>query len=508
MNTQNMINESRIILSDKINIMKNSYKKLKMTKWSAAFASSAFTMLTFSNDLQAQSQSDTIQFTSAIEAYTIPDCAINIVITTFGAQGGNGSSIDPSVVSGGLAGLGNRVTGQWANLQPGDIIYVNVGGAASNGQGGYNGGGSGIAVSGQNPSGGGGGATDIRFPTDAISDRIQVAGGGGGGGNSAYHFNQASFTGGNGGNGGGNQALYGNLLDGSQGEDVLGDTQLTYPGGGGGTTTGPGTGAPGCQSFLGQAGAMHFGATGGIGGSGSSLQINGVPFRASGGAGGGGYLGGNGGGGGSAGTEDCAGNNIGAGGGGSAGTNYFNGEEPIDFENGVREGHGMVVIQYDIAQETAVLTSSIVPCVSQEVTLDFSPDGGTFTMLQGNSADLTANGVFTPSEEGTYEIVYTITDLCTNQEIADTLTLEVTCDLANLVENESANFVIYPNPAEGTLFVQSLFSLGQVDVYDARGKLIFSTKATSNNHALDVSQLEAGCYFVGIQGSVKRFIVK
>lgn len=454
---------------------------------------------------QGTTESDTLFYTGSPQSYVIPNCASNIVITTFGAQGAAGSTINPSINSGGLPGLGNRVTGSWNNLSPGQTIYVHVGGAAEGEMGGYNGGGNGIASGGQNPSGGGGGATDIRFPTEAFSDRVQVAGGGGGGGNAAYHWSGAAFTGGNGGNGGGNQTLYGNSLNGSNGTDVVGDSGFTYPGAMGGTESAPGQPSPGCSSFLGQTGGSNNGANGGNGGLGNTLSLN--DFRSNGGGGGGGYVGGNGGGGGSAGTTDCGGNNIGAAGGGSAGTNYFNGP-PKNFENGVRAGHGMVVIQYSIVPQIASLSASSVPCVSQPLTLDFAPVGGSFTILQGVSSDVSSNGVFTPSQLGTYEIVYSVIDNCTNQLVSDTLTLEISCDLATLNEEIMHNITLFPNPIENVLNIQAAHQLGQIDIIDIRGMKVYTTQTSMNAIEINLDKLQAGVYFVYTQQGIRKFTIK
>jgi hypothetical protein len=413
-----------------------------------------------------------------------------------------GSVLVSDINEGGQAGLGNRVVGAYPNLTGGETIYVFVGGAANGGTGGYNGGGNGVATNNENPSGGGGGATDIRYPSADLSDRLQVAGGGGGGGNAAYHFHSNTFTGGNGGNGGGS----GNSLDGETGEDVVGDSGNIFPGGFGGTSTGPGAGADGCGSFLGQTGEAHSGAVGGAGGLGSSLMISGINYRASGCAGGGGYLGGNGGGGGSAGTIGCSGNNIGAGGGGSAGTNYFDGE-PTNFENGVREGNGLVVVQYTIGSEPAALSIATTPCVGQETTLTFSPDGGTFTVLEGNISDVDSEGVFAPSAEGTYEIQYSYTDCGTNITTSATVTVNVECDLATIVTYDES-VQVYPNPAESNVFVQSTQMLGQVIVTNAMGQVVLSLESNEKLLEIDIRHLDAGYYFIQTVDGVRSFIKK
>jgi hypothetical protein len=470
-----------------------------------ALMSSGLSIAAVSSFGQIQNFSDTLQHTGSPQTYVIPECASNVVIITYGAQGAAGSTLNSSINVGGQAGLGNRVEAAWPNLLPGQTIHVYVGGAANGASGGWNGGGNGLATNGQNPSGGGGGATDIRFPTNALSDRVQVAGGGGGGGNAAYHWQNGAFTGGDGGNGGGNQVLNGNSLNGSAGTDALGDVSAIYPSGQGGTTAGPGAGALGCSSFLGQTGGANSGEVGGAGGLGSSLEQ--TFYRANGGAGGGGYIGGNGGGGGSAGTVGCSGNNIGAGGGGSAGTNYANGGEPTTFENGVRQGNGLVVIQYSIVPEMAELSLATTPCVGQEATLTFSPAGGTFSVLQGSSADVSANGVFSPSATGTYQIVYAYTDACTNLSSADTVTVNIACDVAGL-EGFDHNFKVYPNPTENTLFVQSSAVLGQVVISDARGQIVLSLESSTNLLEIDVRHLYAGIYFVQTANGIQRFVVK
>lgn len=288
----------------------------------------------------------TFSYTGAVQTWIVPPGATNVRVTTYGAQGATGKSKIGSQCIGGLAGLGNRVSGNWNFVNPGDILYIYVGSKAIDHQGGYNGGGS---VNGINGiwSGGGGGATDVRFPTNSILDRKQVAGGGGGGGASGGHWINYDFTGGNGGNGGGNNTLYGNSLDGQNGQDATDTNGQVAPGALGGTPTSFGIAGDGCMGFKGANGETNNWYIGGSGGNG--VNSLGKP---DGGAGGGGYTGGTGGGGGSTGNSNCLGNAIGGGGGGSAGTNWFNGATPTDFQNGINYGNGYVIITYDLNNST------------------------------------------------------------------------------------------------------------------------------------------------------------
>ncbi|MFN8324859.1 MAG: MopE-related protein [Flavobacteriaceae bacterium] len=289
----------------------------------------------------------TFNYTGGVQTWIVPPGATNIHVTTYGAQGAAGTARLSPQNQGGLAGLGNRVEGNWDFVNQGDILYIYVGSSASNNQGGYNGGGNGKVFSGF-WSGGGGGATDVRFPTNSILDRKQVAGGGGGGGAAGGHMFNYNFTGGNGGNGGGNNALYGNSLDGQNGQDATETTTgQIAPAALGGTTNTAGLAGAGCVGFTGSNGLVNNGDNGGNGGAG--IIGLGTP---DGGGGGGGYTGGTGGGGGSAGNSSCIGNAVGGGGGGSAGTNWFNGATPTDFQNGINNGNGYVVITYDLNNST------------------------------------------------------------------------------------------------------------------------------------------------------------
>ena len=70
-------------------------------------------------------------------------------------------------------------------VQPGDILYVYVGGAGDpglfKGKGGWNGGGNGGYHNYHSNSGGGGGATDLRIGGENLTNRVLVAAGGAGG---------------------------------------------------------------------------------------------------------------------------------------------------------------------------------------------------------------------------------------------------------------------------------------------------------------------------------------
>jgi hypothetical protein len=417
--------------------------------------------------------SDTLFYTGNEQTWTVPCGATNISIDTYGAQGDTGSTITIGVNLGGAAGLGNRLLANHSFITN-DVLYIYVGGQANANTGGFNGGGNGVNFPAGMPSGGGGGATDVRFPSNALTDRIQVAGGGGGGGNAGLHGMGSPITGGNGGNGGGNQTLYGNSLNGANGEDCS-DGQIS-PGAFGGTAAGPGAAAIGCGGYLGAAGTAGGTFLGGNGGAGNAgFGTAASTMAPSGGGGGGGYLGGNG------------------GGGGSAGTNYLNGTPTLEI-NGVRPGNGMVVISYDIIIDSASIDEGFVaPCVAEDLPIVGAPAGGTWNVITGPN-DI-SGGVFSPTTETTYEITYTVIDACA-YETVDTITVVVNCDVTGLFENNAEQFVIYPNPAK-TSFNVNVSNFDQLIIEDLNGKVV-KTIYEFEAGQISVKSLKAGVYFVKI----------
>ena len=239
-------------------------------------------------------ESQTIfEYTGGPQSFIVPDAVTSIVLDVYGAQGSDAA----------YGGYGGRASGSLA-VTPGQELLIYVGG---NGwSGGWNGGGN--LASGNERRGGGG--SDVRINGSALSNRIIVAGGGGVQGN-------ATTSG-------------------------CGSTDIPVLGGAGGAEIG-GTGGNGETATGGTGGTQSNGGTPGSGniGSGTPGTLgqggNGFSNDAFGG-GGGGYYGGGGGG-------TSGGCNRGAGGGGS---NYLGGVAPIASEAGVNEGHGRVIITYQV----------------------------------------------------------------------------------------------------------------------------------------------------------------
>ena len=331
---------------------------------------------------------DTLFFTGGEQNYTVPCGVTTLTIDAFGAKGANGTS-GANNSTGGIGGFGGHVQGVLTTTSF-QVISVFVGGQASGGLGGFNGGaiggGSGQTITG----GGGGGATDIRLGGNAVSNRILVAGGGGGGG--AMGCQSPNANGGNGGAGGGGNGSNGtNATEGS----------LSAGGGSGATGVNGGTFGVGCNGFYGSVGGNAIGEIGGNGGNAPNCCCFTFFSIPGGGGGGGGYLGGGGGGGGTAGDVNCQIDAKGAGGGGAGGTNFISTDfsNPV-IVNGVNNGNGYVVFSYEnpipSTPETTGFATAI--CSGTTVSYEITPDPLATDYTWTVTGDLTiVSGQFTDS---------------------------------------------------------------------------------------------------------------
>lgn len=260
-------------------------------------------------------QSETFDYTGAIQTYTVPDGVTSILIEAWGAQGGSSVGFDGNSAAGGLGGFS---TGELA-VVPGQILTIYVGGEGDPlGPGGFNGGGQAGTLYGA----GGGGASDVRVVPNTFVDRQLVAGGGGGGSYGTF----------------GNQGGDGGGLNGLSGENGPGFI------GGGGASQGAG-GSAGC--CYGSASPGLFGLGAGPG-----------DYHNAGG-GGGWYGGGSGAG------------YAGAGGGSS----YIDDVTDATTTSGLRSGNGQVIIT--VACDPLTITvSDIALCDEEELTLDCASDNG------------------------------------------------------------------------------------------------------------------------------------
>jgi hypothetical protein len=223
-------------------------------------------------DPNAAKHSQTFKYTGKEQTFKVPAGVTQINVVAHGGEGG-GFSAYPSTDSPGRPGRVHAII----PVQPGEKLYIFVGGSGSHG--GFNGGGTGGKPgSGSYPGNPGGGASDVRRGGDTLPDRIIVAAGGGGAGQATLTYG-ADY----GGDGGGltGKAGGGGGSNGQNGAGGAGGTQSAGGSGGGGGGSGYYRGGDGGSGTLG---------LGGDGGNSHCVSAGG------GGGGGGGYYGGGGGG--------------------------------------------------------------------------------------------------------------------------------------------------------------------------------------------------------------------
>jgi LPXTG-motif cell wall-anchored protein len=274
--------------------------------------------------------------TGAEQRFVVPDGVSQFTVNAIGAGGGAGQALYLGTIPGGAGATASGTV----DVTPGVTIFVEVGNSA-----GFNGGGPGAVASVPRPNstGPGGGASDVRTVSSAVTgtldSRLLVAGGGGGGGGEGYTLGLTADTpaGGTGGaagqpgNGGAAQFQYAAGAGGQPGADSAGG--------------GPGTDSVGGQT----AGSGVFGS----GGSGASYG-NSVPnenYSGGGGGGGGGWYGGGGGG---AGYGYA---NASGGGGGAGGSSHVPGGGTIG--TAASGAAPSVVITYQPAGDPVYLTENL-----------------------------------------------------------------------------------------------------------------------------------------------------
>ncbi len=90
---------------------------------------------------------------------------------------------------------------------------------------------------------------------------------------------------------------------------------------------------------------------------------------------------------------------------------------------------------------------------------------------------------------GTTTVSWTITDIANNM---------VECS-HDITINPAGNIDIYPNPTNGTLYVESTnIDIQKIIIFDINGKIIFEKKATKQNERIDLHHLCSGIYVIRI----------
>lgn len=110
---------------------------------------------------------------------------------------------------------------------------------------------------------------------------------------------------------------------------------------------------------------------------------------------------------------------------------------------------------------------------------------------------------FTPTANGSYAVVLTIGDCSVTSPCF------VLNDL-NLEQNDLSTFQVYPNPANGSVTINSTVA-GQIEIIDMSGKVVRTNVVEPGAQTLDVQELSSGTYtirMIAVDGVYnQRFVV-
>ncbi|MBC8464633.1 MAG: T9SS type A sorting domain-containing protein, partial [Bacteroidetes bacterium] len=83
------------------------------------------------------------------------------------------------------------------------------------------------------------------------------------------------------------------------------------------------------------------------------------------------------------------------------------------------------------------------------------------------------------------------------------------CELSNLTEIITTNNLVYPNPTEGMIWIETTENTIQnISVYNYLGEVVKSIRSYSSNQAVDLSSLKNGIYLLEMKNTNNQSIVQ
>ena len=190
---------------------------------------------------------------------------------------------------------------------------------------------------------------------------------------------------------------------------------------------------------------------------------------------------------------------------------------------------GSAVVSPTVNTSYNVTGTSAQGCVSSNtavssVTVNTLPTITTITnntlICVGNTATLTATGattytwnpggfsgnsvVVTPTATTIYTVTGTNSNGCNN---VSTITQSVSaCTSINNLLLNSADIVIYPNPALNHIIIKSEIKLGVITITNLLGSVVYKEHIKENETTIDVSKLTTGVYFVRVGDTITKVI--
>ena len=74
-------------------------------------------------------------------------------------------------------------------------------------------------------------------------------------------------------------------------------------------------------------------------------------------------------------------------------------------------------------------------------------------------------------------------------------------------ENNEVVFMMYPNPAENNITIESVKD-AEVKIYSVNGQMLSQRNISEGVNTIDISNLNAGMYFVSVNGTMVKIVKK
>ena len=92
------------------------------------------------------------------------------------------------------------------------------------------------------------------------------------------------------------------------------------------------------------------------------------------------------------------------------------------------------------------------------------------------------------------------------------ITFDLVTEAVESITHNNTSLHLYPNPTENRLFIETEHEIEEIVIYDVYGRKCQQVNETTSQQVLDVTDLNAGIYFVKVVTDnneiVKRFVKK
>ena len=122
--------------------------------------------------------------------------------------------------------------------------------------------------------------------------------------------------------------------------------------------------------------------------------------------------------------------------------------------------------------------------------------------LVGNTTQTSFVDEDLESGEYTYAVSAVYED--SESEKTTPVTISIT---VSVMENNEVVFMMYPNPAENYITIESVKD-AEVKIYSVNGQMLSQQNISEGINTIDISDLNAGMYFVSVNGTMVKIVKK